>query len=136
MVPHSAVCILATKTRAWVNTLLGSASQFHGTVRVELTLRSAVWWLADHASLAGAVTTVPIVAGRVGERTAGVRVARIRLLSTTVVLADVAVPTIGVNNTLRTAASDGVGLGDEVRETPTDGGVVMVGGTGCARTAG
>ena len=75
MVPHSAVCILATKTRAWVNTLLGSASQFHGTVRVELTLRSAVWWLPDHASLAGAVTTVPIVAGRVGERTAGVRVA-------------------------------------------------------------
>ena len=75
MVPHSAVCILATKTRAWVNTLLGSASQFHGTVRVELTLRSAVWWLADHAGLAGAVTTVPIVAGRVGERTAGVWVA-------------------------------------------------------------
>ena len=77
VVPNSAVCILATKTRAWVNTLLGSASQFHGTVRVELTLGSAVWWLTDHAGLASAVTPVTIVAGRVGERTAGVGVARI-----------------------------------------------------------
>ena len=75
MISHFTVCIITTKTRAWVNTLLGSASQFHGTVRVELTLRSAVWWLTDHAGLTGAVTTVPIVAGRVGERTAGVRVA-------------------------------------------------------------
>lgn len=77
MVPHSAVCVLATETRAWVDTLLGPAGQFHGTVRVELTLGSAVWWLTDHAGLASAVTPVTIVAGRVGERTAGVGVARI-----------------------------------------------------------
>ena len=77
MVPHSAVCILATETRAWVDTLLGPARQFHGTVRVELTLRSAVWRLTDHAGLARAVATVTIIAGRVGERTTGVGVARI-----------------------------------------------------------
>ena len=75
VVSHSAVCILATETRAWVDTLLGPAGQFHGTVRVELTLGSAVWWLTDHAGLASAVTTVTIVAGRVGERTTGVGVA-------------------------------------------------------------
>lgn len=75
MVPHSTVCILATETRAWVDTLLCPTGQFHGTVRVELTLGSAVWRLTDHAGLARAVTTVTIVAGRVGERTTGVGVA-------------------------------------------------------------
>ena len=52
VVPNSAVCILATETRARINALLGSACQLHRTVRVELTLRTAIGRLTDHASLA------------------------------------------------------------------------------------
>ena len=68
-------------------------------------------------------------------RTAGIRVAGVRLLGATVVLTDVPIPTVRVDNTFGTAACDSVRLWNEVGEAPADRGVVMVGGTGCARTA-
>ena len=79
VVPNSAVCILATETRARINALLGSARQLHGTIRVELTLRTAIGRLTDHAGLARAVAPIAIIARRVGVRTTGVRVAGIFL---------------------------------------------------------
>ena len=49
------------------------------------------------------------------------RVTGIRLLDTSLALANVSLLAVGVNDTLRPAASDGVGLGDEAGLTSADG---------------
>ena len=69
--------IVSTGPGTGVLTPLLDARLVAGALRVDNALGSAVWRLTDHAGLASAVTTVTIVAGRVGERTAGVGVARI-----------------------------------------------------------
>lgn len=63
---------------------------------------------------------------------AGVWRAGVRFLNTLLLATNVPVLTVGVDHTLRSAACDGVWLGDEAREAPTDGVASKVRGAGCS----
>jgi hypothetical protein len=107
------------------------------TVRVSLTLSAAA---RDGVRLGdvvreAATDRVPRPGDRaLGVRTAGGGKAGVRLLDTSLALADVAGATVRVPDTLRTTTSDGVRLGDETGVTPTDGVPVEVDSTACPRT--
>ena len=58
MVPHPAVGIDATKTRAWILALSGDARSVCGAVCIDQTLRSAIGWASNHLRQAGALTAV------------------------------------------------------------------------------
>ena len=77
MISHFTVCIITTKTRAWIDASLILACFVNRTVGVELTFWPAVGRLTDHARLTRAVAAVAIIARRIGEGATGVRVARI-----------------------------------------------------------
>ena len=77
MVSHFTVCIIPTKTRAWIDAFLILACFVNGTIRVELAFWPAVRRLAYHARLARTVAAVASVAWRVGVGATGVGVARI-----------------------------------------------------------
>ena len=77
VIPHTAVGIDTTEAGTGVLTLSVDASLVLGTLRVDDTLWSAVWRLANHVRETRAVTRAPEVAGRIGVGTTGVRVTRI-----------------------------------------------------------
>ena len=66
----------------------------------------------------------------------GTWLAGIWSLHTSLAPADLAVVTVRVDHTLRATASDGVWLGDEAGQTPTDGVALGVGGAGGPGTTG
>ena len=78
--------------------------------------------------------TVPVGRAR-GSGSAGRRVARIWLLHALLVLANIAVVTVGVHHALRAATGDGIRLRDEASQAATDGITVPVGGARGARSA-
>ena len=77
---------------------------------------------ADGVSLAARLTG--------GARPTGTGLTRVWSLHTPLAPADLPVVTVRVHHALRTTASDGVGLGDETWQAPTDGVALTVGGAG------
>ena len=75
MISHFTVCIIAAKTRAWINAFLILACFVNRTIKVELAFWPAVRRLAYHARLTGAVAPVTIIARRIGVGATGIRVA-------------------------------------------------------------
>ena len=69
--------------------------------------------IGDEAGLTSADGVTIASDGALGSRSAWRRVTRIWLHDTSLALANVSLLAVGVNDTLRPAASDGVGLGDE-----------------------
>ena len=63
---HFTVCIIPTKTRAWIDAFLILACFVNGTIRVELAFWPAVRRLAYHAGLTRAVAPVTSIARRIG----------------------------------------------------------------------
>ena len=62
---HPACGMDATQARARVHTPLVFTGQLGWTVIVEYTLRMAVWRIANHVWLAGAVTAIPLSSWRI-----------------------------------------------------------------------
>ena len=103
------------------------------TVGVNHALRATACdgvWLGHQAGETPA-DGVALIAGLTGGAgPTGTGLARVWLLHTSLAPADLPVVTVGVHHALRTTASDGVGLGDETWQAPTDGVALTVGGAG------
>lgn len=118
--------------------LLVRANVTGATVRVNGAFRSTTCDSVRFRDEAGQTfadwITVPVGRAR-GSGSAGRRVARIWLLHALLVLANIAVVTVGVHHALRAATSDGIRLRDEASQAATDGITVPVGGARGARSA-
>ena len=109
-------------TRGWVtgirllDTSLALTNESLLTVRVNDTLGLTPGdgvGVGDEAGLTSADGVTIASDGALGSRSAWRRVTRIWLHDTSLALANVSLLAVGVNDTLRPAASDSVGLGDE-----------------------